>query len=72
MNLKMCSCECTFIRHSTITGDISERDTPVLIPNTEVKAFSAENTRLETSREHRSSPVFQLKHILGYAFFVVF
>ena len=59
-------------RHSTITGDISERDTPVLIPNTEVKAFSAENTRLETSREHRSSPVFQLKHILRDVLFLSF
>ena len=44
--------------HSTITGDFSKGVTPVLIPNTEVKTFSAEHTCLETSREPRSLPVF--------------
>ena len=44
--------------HSTITGDFSKGVTPVLIPNTEVKTFSAENTCLETSRKLRSLPVF--------------
>ena len=46
------------IEHSTITGDFSKGATPVLIPNTEVKTLSAEHTCLETSREHRSLPVF--------------
>ena len=44
--------------HSTITGDFSKGVTPVLIPNTEVKTFSAEDTCLETSRKSRSLPVF--------------
>ena len=30
--------------HSTITGDYSKEDPPVLIPNTEVKLLSAEST----------------------------
>ena len=42
---------------ATISGDISEGDTPVLMPNTEVKTFSAENTCLETSRKHRLAGV---------------
>ena len=48
--------------HSSITGDFSKGVTPVLIPNTEVKTFSAEDTCLETSRKIRSLPVFQFKH----------
>ena len=47
-----------YLKHSTITGDFSKGVTPVLIPNTEVKTFSAEHTCLETSREPRSLPVF--------------
>ena len=51
----LCSCECakTF-NHS---GDNGEGDPPVLIPNTEVKPFSADGTWLDTTRESRSSPV---------------
>ena len=45
-------------RHSSITGDLSKGATPVLIPNTEVKTFSAEDTCVETRREPRSLPVF--------------
>ena len=56
---KICSCECTNnIEHSAITGDISEGETPVLIPNTEVKTFSAENTTREALWEDMSLPVF--------------
>ena len=34
-------------------GDVSGEVPPVLIPNTEVKLTSAENTLLETTRENR-------------------
>ena len=34
-------------------GDDSGEVPPVLIPNTEVKLTCAENTLLETAREHR-------------------
>ena len=44
--------------HSTITGDFSSGVTPVLIPNTEVKTFSAENTTREALWEDMSLPVF--------------
>ena len=37
-------------------GDDSERETPVPIPNTEVKPLSADGTRVVTPRESRSSP----------------
>ena len=38
------------------SGDYSEEDTPVPIPNTEVKLFSADDTRWETARESRTLP----------------
>jgi hypothetical protein len=34
-------------------GDNCKRDTPVSIPNTEVKPFNADGTRRETSRKTR-------------------
>ena len=34
-------------------GDVSDEVPPVLIPNTEVKLTSADNTLLETAREDR-------------------
>ena len=40
----------------TISGGNDEGVTPVPIPNTEVKPFSAESTWLETAREDRSLP----------------
>ena len=40
----------------TICGDNSEEETPVPIPNTEVKPFRADGTWLETARESRSLP----------------
>ena len=43
--------------NGTITGDYSEGETPVPIPNTEVKTFSADNTKGETFWKHRSLPV---------------
>ena len=54
----------SYTRHSAITGDFSKGVTPVLIPNTEVKTFSAEDTCLETSRESRSLPVFHLSILI--------
>ena len=37
-------------------GDDCIRDTPVPIPNTEVKPYNADGTRRETSRETRKLP----------------
>ena len=39
-----------------VSGDNSERDPPVPIPNTEVKPLSADGTWLATARESRTSP----------------
>lgn len=41
------------------SGGNSDEDTPVPIPNTEVKLMSAEDTWWETAWEIRSSPVLQ-------------
>ena len=40
----------------TLSGGDNEGVTPVPIPNTEVKPFSADGTWLETARESRSLP----------------
>ena len=40
-----------------ICGDYSEEDTPVPIPNTEVKLFSADDTWWETAWESRTLPL---------------
>ena len=45
-----------------ISGDNSEEDTPVPIPNTEVKLFSADDTWREAAREIRTSPVRIKRH----------
>ena len=39
-----------------VSGDNSKEDTPVPIPNTEVKLFSADDTWWETARESKTSP----------------
>ena len=39
-----------------ISGDYNEEDTPVPIPNTEVKLFSADDTWWVTAWESRTSP----------------
>jgi hypothetical protein len=39
-----------------ISGGNNEKDTPVPIPNTEVKLLSADDTWLVTARESRSLP----------------
>ena len=39
-----------------LCGYYSKEDTPVPIPNTEVKLFSVENTWLETARKDRELP----------------
>ncbi len=40
----MCECNLVALIYSAIRGDVSERDPPVLIPNTEVKPFCADST----------------------------
>ena len=44
--------------HSTNSGDDGVREPPVLIPNTEVKPYSADGTWLETTWESRALPDF--------------
>ena len=44
------------IKHE-ICGDYSEEDTPVPIPNTEVKLLSADDTWWETAWESRTLPL---------------
>ena len=47
---------CEELNMFTISGGDNEGVTPVPIPNTEVKPFSADGTWLETARESRSLP----------------
>ena len=54
--------------HSTITGDYSKGETPVLIPNTEVKTYSAEHTYLEASWEYRTLPVSKHAEVIASVF----
>ena len=42
----------------TVSGGHGEEETPVPIPNTEVKLLSADGTALETGWESRSPPGF--------------
>ena len=58
--------------HSAITGGNGEEETPVPIPNTEVKLLSAESTWLDTAREDMSLPVFQKKALERVPFVFVF
>ena len=54
----------------TVFGGNSEEGTPVPIPNTEVKLFSADGTAWETAWESRSPPKFFLKPLpSGRGFF---
>ena len=52
-------CAVVSVQESTFnhSGDNGEGDPPVLIPNTEVKPFSADGTWLDTTWESRTSPV---------------
>ena len=43
-----------------LVGVNDDEDPPVPIPNTVVKLISAENTWMETSRENRSMPTFDI------------
>ncbi len=52
------------------TGDNGEGDPPVLIPNTEVKPFSAGSTWLDTAREIKSLPVTKRKGVTEVAPFL--
>ena len=56
----------------TVFGGYSVGVTPVLIPNTAVKSYSADDTALETMWESRSPPkLFEKASPDGEAFFVV-
>ena len=44
-----------------VSGGNNEKDTPVPIPNTEVKLLSADDTWTEGSRESRSLPDLNIK-----------
>jgi hypothetical protein len=57
---KTCSIVIVFIYSGKLDffGGQSEKDTPVLIPNTEVKLLSADGTARETWWESRSPPNF--------------
>ncbi len=50
-----------FYRYIRVFGGNSEKDTPVPIPNTEVKLFSADGTAWATVWESRSPPGFIFK-----------
>lgn len=52
-----------FKREYGKSGDNSREDTPVPIPNTEVKLSSAEDTWREAAWEIRTSPVFSFFEI---------
>ena len=45
----------------TVFGDYSKEDTPVPIPNTEVKLFSADGTAWATAWESRTLPKFNIE-----------
>ena len=49
----------------TVFGGYSVGVTPVLIPNTEVKSYSADDTALETMWESRSPPKLFAKALLN-------
>ena len=53
------------------SGDNGEGDPPVLIPNTEVKPFSADGTWLDTTWESRTSPVPMKERVVKSALFFV-
>ena len=54
-----------------IFGEYSVEETPVPIPNTAVKLYSADGTALATVWESRTSPKFNLKSLSdGQAFFI--
>ena len=54
--VKLCGCQGADKTKITHSGGDNEGVTPVPIPNTEVKPFSADGTWLETARESRSLP----------------
>ena len=48
------------------SGDDSKEETPVPMPNTEVKVFSVDDTWWETARESRTLPEQNPREILGF------
>ena len=57
------------VRSTLECGDDSEEDTPVPIPNTEVKLLSADDTWRETARESRTLPFWLKKKFTKVSFF---
>ena len=57
----LCSFDCVLCICLTVFGGNSEEDTPVPIPNTEVKLLCADGTAWETAWESRSLPKFIFK-----------
>jgi hypothetical protein len=53
-----------------VSGGYGEEDTPVPIPNTEVKLLSADGTALATGWESRSPPGFILKPLFLEGLFI--
>ena len=56
----------------TKTGVDNDEDTPVPIPNTEVKLMGVDNTWLATAREDRTMPVRKAESTLGNVLFAIF
>ena len=48
------------------SGDDSKEETPVPMPNTEVKVFSVDDTCWETARESRTLPEQNPRENLGF------
>ena len=48
------------------SGDDSKEETPVPMPNTEVKVFSVDDTWWETARESRTLPEQNPRENLGF------
>ena len=54
-----------FYQIDQFSGDNSEGETPVPVPNTVVKAFGAHDTSRETSWESRTLPGFFIEKLVG-------
>jgi hypothetical protein len=52
-------------KYKNSSGGHGERETPVPIPNTEVKPFSVDGTALVTGRESRTLPGIKIPPLRG-------
>src|SRR5437588_4640804 len=62
--LALCSFEGPRKRSLTVSGGYSEGETPLPIPNREVKPLSADGTWLERAWESRSPPFFLSRNVM--------